>query len=111
MKDEYSILTKQNMDTFPFQQTHAPVGAAAPDLLLEMTFSPKLFIIGDIASKLEPLVQHGVEWLDARVDNSPSQPSDEQLEVYDNYRMPYIQQTYRLTDKEKQFGKLNGVVA
>ncbi|MFG0449892.1 hypothetical protein [Shewanella sp. yb_14] len=107
MKDEYSILTKQNMDTFPFQQTPAPVGAAAPDLLLEMTFSPKLFIIGDIASKLEPLVQHGVEWLDARVDNSPSQPSDEQLEVYDNYRMPYIQQTYRLTDKEKQFGKLN----
>lgn len=52
-------------------------------------------------------MQHGVEWLDARVDNSPSQPSDEQLEVYDNYRMPYIQQTYRLTDKEKQFGKLN----
>ncbi|BCV37343.1 hypothetical protein TUM17377_26710 [Shewanella chilikensis] len=52
-------------------------------------------------------MQHGAEWLDARVDNSPSQPSDEQLEVYENYRMTYIQQTYTMTDKAKQFGKLN----
>ncbi|MEL4426565.1 hypothetical protein AAEH84_12330 [Shewanella indica] len=72
-----------------------------------MSFSPKLLIIGDIASTPEPLVQHGAEWLDARVDNSPSQPSDEQLEVYENYRMTYIQQTYTMTDKAKQFGKLN----
>ncbi len=77
------------------------------DLLLEMTFSPKIFIIDYIDSKVEALVQHGVEWLDARVDCSPSQPSDEQIQVYENFRMPYIHQTYLLTNHEKQYGKLN----
>ncbi|MBE3961603.1 hypothetical protein HJ143_12405 [Vibrio parahaemolyticus] len=72
-----------------------------------MTFSPKLFIISDIASKVEKLVVHGVEWLDARVDCSPSQPSDDEIKVYEDYSMPYIHQTYKLTDKEKQYGKLN----
>ncbi|EKM26253.1 hypothetical protein VCHENC03_5167 [Vibrio sp. HENC-03] len=72
-----------------------------------MTFSPKLFIISDIASKVEKLVVHEVEWLDARVDCSPSQPTDEKIKVYEDYRMPYIHQTYKLTDKEKQCGKLN----
>lgn len=107
MKEQYNILSKQNSLLFPFQQTPSPTVPVEPDLLLEMTFSPKLFLIDDIASKVERLVQHGVEWLDARVDCSPSQPSDEQLKVYDNYRMPYIHQTYKLTDQEKQFGKLN----
>ena len=78
-----------------------------PDLLLEMTFSPKLFIIGDIASEVEKLVVNGVEWLDARVDCSQSQPTDDQTKVYEDYPMPYIHQTYKLTDKEKQYGKLN----
>ncbi|MFS1947782.1 hypothetical protein BCU64_011035 [Vibrio lentus] len=76
-----------------------------------MTFSPKLFVIGDIASKVEQLVVHGVEWLDARVDCSPSQPSDDQIKVYEDYRMPYIHQTYKLTNQEKQFGKLNWIDA
>lgn len=107
MKEQYVILTKQRLDNFPFQQTPIPIVPVEPDLLLEVTFSPKLFIISDIASKVEQLVQHGVEWLDARVDCSPSQPSDDQIKVYEDYRMPYIHQTYRLTDKEKQYGKLN----
>ncbi|USD31538.1 MULTISPECIES: hypothetical protein [Vibrio] len=107
MKEQYVILTKQRLDNFPFQQTPMPIVPVEPDLLLEMTFSPKLFIISDIASKVEQLVQHGVDWLDARVDCSPSQPSDDQIKVYEDYRMPYIHQTYRLTDKEKQYGKLN----
>ncbi|KLN63068.1 hypothetical protein [Vibrio sp. VPAP30] len=107
MRQEYSVLTKRNLTSFPFKQTPKPIVPVEPDLLLEMTFSPKLFIIGDIASKVEQLVQHGVEWLDARVDCSPSQPSDDQIKVYEDYRMPYIHQTYKLTDKEKQYGKLN----
>ncbi|AXN29952.1 hypothetical protein [Vibrio coralliilyticus] len=107
MKQQYVILTKQRLDNFPFQQTPMPIVPVEPDLLLEVTFSPKLFIISDIASKVEQLVQHGVDWLDARVDCSPSQPSDNQIKVYEDYRMPYIHQTYRLTDKEKQYGKLN----
>lgn len=52
-------------------------------------------------------MQHGVEWLDARVDNSPNQPANDQLKVYENFRMPYIHQTYRLTQQDKQLGKLN----
>ncbi len=101
------LLTKQSGIDFPFKATPAPIVPVEPDLLLEMTFSPKLFIISDIASKVEKLVVHGVEWLDARVDCSPSQPSDDQIQVYENFRMPYIHQTYRLTNQEKQYGKLN----
>ncbi|MDE3899216.1 MULTISPECIES: hypothetical protein [Vibrio] len=107
MKSEYFILEKNRLKEFPLQETPRPIVPVEPDLLLEMTFSPKLFIISDIASKVEQLVQHGVDWLDARVDCSPSQPSDDQIKVYEDYRMPYIHQTYRLTDKEKQHGKLN----
>ncbi len=107
MKNQYYILSKQLLDKFPFQQTPKRMIPTEPDLLLEMTFSPKLFIIDDIASKVEALVQHGVEWLDARVDCSPSQPADDQIQVYENFRMPYIHQTYRLTNQEKQYGKLN----
>ena len=107
MKEDYIILTKQSLTNFPFQQSPKPIVPVEPDLLLEMTFSPKLFIISDIASKVEKLVVHGVEWLDARVDCSPSQPSDDEIKVYEDYRMPYIHQTYKLTDKEKQYGKLN----
>ena len=107
MKEQYLILTKQTLDSFPFQPTSIAMFSGEPDLLLELTFSPKLFIVKDIASKIEQWVQHGVEWVDARVDCSPSQPSDDQLKVYENFRMPYIHQTYRLTDKEKQYGKLN----
>ncbi|MFA0525598.1 hypothetical protein AB4517_18680 [Vibrio sp. 10N.222.52.C3] len=111
MKNQYSVLSKQNLTEFPFQQTPKPIVPVEPDLLLEMTFSPKLFVIGDIASKVEQLVVHGVEWLDARVDCSPSQPSDDQIKVYEDYRMPYIHQTYKLTNQEKQFGKLNWIDA
>lgn len=111
MKNQYSVLSKQNLTEFPFQQTPKPIVPVEPDLLLEMTFSPKLFVIGDIASKVEQLVEHGVEWLDARVDCSPSQPSDDQIKVYEDYRMPYIHQTYKLTNQEKQFGKLNWIDA
>lgn len=107
MKNEYKLLSNQSLENFPFQKTPTPIVPVEPDLLLEITFSPKLFIIDDIASKVEQLVQHGVEWLDARVDCSPSQPSDDQIKVFENYRMPYIHQTYKLTDKDKQYGKLN----
>ncbi len=107
MTNQYYILSKRILEQFPFQQTPKRMLQAEPDLLLEMTFSPKLFIIDDIASKVEALVQHGVEWLDARVDCSPSQPADDQIQVYENFRMPYIHQTYRLTNQEKQYGKLN----
>ncbi|OCH07666.1 hypothetical protein [Aliivibrio fischeri] len=107
MNNEYHILSKSIFSQFPFQQTPKPIVPVEPDLLLEMTFSPKLFIINDIAEKVENLVQHGVEWLDARIDCSPSQPSDEQIKVFENFRMPYIHQTYRLTNEEKQYGKLN----
>ncbi|TNY65375.1 hypothetical protein CGK67_02745, partial [Vibrio parahaemolyticus] len=55
MKEDYIILTKQNLTNFPFQQTPKPIVPVEPDLLLEMTFSPKLFIISDIASKVEKL--------------------------------------------------------
>ncbi|OBS95866.1 hypothetical protein BCT93_24835 [Vibrio lentus] len=111
MKNQYSVLSKQNLTEFPFQQTPKPIVPVEPDLLLEMTFSPKLFVIGDIASKVEQLVVHGVEWLDARVDCSPSQPSDDQIKVYEDYRMPYIHQAYKLTNQEKQFGQLNWIDA
>ncbi|CDU07709.1 Conserved hypothetical protein [Vibrio coralliirubri] len=111
MKENYVILTKQTLTDFPFQQSLKPIVPVEPDLLLEMSFSPKLFIIGDIAEKVEKLVIHGVEWLDARVDCSPSQPSDDQIKVYEDYRMPYIHQTYKLTNQEKQFGKLNWIDA
>ncbi|WP_261886078.1 hypothetical protein [Vibrio pomeroyi] len=111
MKNQYSVLSKQNLTEFPFQQTPKSIVPVEPDLLLEMTFSPKLFIIGDIASKVEQLVVHGVDWFDARVDCSPSQPSEDQIKVYEDYRMPYIHQTYKLTNQEKQFGKLNWIDA
>ncbi|ACH64195.1 hypothetical protein GNP63_12005 [Aliivibrio fischeri] len=107
MNSQYNIFSKTKLEYFPFQQTPKPIVPVEPDLLLEMTFSPKLFIINDIAEKVENLVQHGVEWLDARIDCSPSQPSDEQIKVFENFRMPYIHQTYRLTNEEKQYGKLN----
>ena len=103
----YTVLSKQSLTGSLFQQSPKPIVPVEPDLLLEMTFSPKLFIISDIASEVEKLVVHGVEWLDARVDCSPSQPSDDEIKVYEDYRMPYIHQTYKLTDKEKQYGKLN----
>ncbi|MGI3094439.1 hypothetical protein ACRTEP_23795 [Vibrio diabolicus] len=103
----YAVLSKQSLTDFPFQQSSKPIVPVELDLLLEMTFSPKLFIISDIASEVEKLVVHGVEWLDARLDCSPSQPSDDEIKVYEDYRMPYIHQTYKLTDKEKQYGKLN----
>ncbi|PKF48958.1 hypothetical protein [Enterovibrio nigricans] len=103
----YSVLSKRLVSEFPFQQTPKPIVPAEPDLLLEMTFSPKLFIISDIAEKVEKLVKHGVEWLDARVDCSPSQPADDQIKVYEDFRMPYIHQAYRLTNEDKQYGKLN----
>ena len=108
---EYHILSKGSLNSFEFKQTPEPIVPVAPDLLLEMTFSPKLFMAADIAEKVEQLVRHGVEWLDARVDCSPSQPTDEQIKVYGNYRMPYIHQAYRLTDQEKQYGKLNWIGA
>ncbi|MDP2502242.1 hypothetical protein BCT47_24935 [Vibrio splendidus] len=106
---EYKILSKLTLSNFPFKHSPKPIVPVEPDLLLEMTFSPKLFIIGDIAEKVENLVVHGVEWLDARVDCSPSQPSDDQIKVYEDYRMPYIHQTYKLTNQEKQFGQLNWI--
>ncbi|MFA0511555.1 MULTISPECIES: hypothetical protein [unclassified Vibrio] len=111
MNDEYQVLTKQSLANFQLQQSPKPIVPVEPDLLLEMTFSPKLFIIDDIAEKVEQLVVHGVEWLDARVDCSPSQPSGDQIKVYEDYRMPYIHQTYKLTNQEKQFGKLNWIDA
>ncbi|QUM80177.1 hypothetical protein HWV01_07715 [Moritella sp. 5] len=107
MKNEYHLLSKTQFAHFPFQQSAKPIVPVEPDLLLEMTFSPKLFIIDDISPKVEALVKHGVEWLDARVDCSPSQPEDDDIKVHENYRMPYIHQTYSLTNEEKQFGKLN----
>lgn len=107
MKTEYTILSKNTLSQFPFQQTPERIVPVEPDLLLEMTFSPKLFIIDDISPKVEAFVKHGVEWLDARVDCSPSQPGDDNINVYENFRMPYISQTYRLTNEDKQFGKLN----
>ena len=107
MNSQYYIFSKTKLEYFPFQQTPKPIVPVEPDLLLEMTFSPKLFIINDIAEKVENLVRHGVEWLDARIDSSPSQPTDEQIKVFENFRMPYIHQTYRLTNEEKQYGKLN----
>ncbi|MEZ8504328.1 hypothetical protein AB6D08_23835 [Vibrio splendidus] len=109
MNDEYQVLTKQSLANFQLQQSPKPIVPVEPDLLLEMTFSPKLFIIDDIAEKVEQLVVHGVEWLDARVDCSPSQPSDDQIKVYEDYRMPYIHQTYKLTNQEKQFAQLNWI--
>ncbi|PTP40646.1 hypothetical protein [Vibrio splendidus] len=109
MNDEYQVLTKRSLANFQLQQSPKPIVPVEPDLLLEMTFSPKLFIIDDIAEKVEQLVVHGVEWLDARVDCSPSQPSDDQIKVYEYYRMPYIHQTYKLTNQEKQFGQLNWI--
>lgn len=105
MKNEYTILSKNIFDQFPFQQTELKI--TEPDLLLEMTFSPKLFILNDISPKIEALIVNGVEWLDARVDYSPSQPSEDNMKIYENFRMPYIHKTYRLTDEEKQFGQLN----
>lgn len=107
MKNEYTILSKNTFVSFPFQQTPERIVPSEPDLLLEITFSPKLFIINDISPKVEALITHGVEWLDARIDCSPSQPGPDQIKVYDNFRMPYIHQTYRLTNEEKQYGKLN----
>ena len=104
---QYYILSKQTLHQFPFKQTATPIVSVEPDLLLEMTFSPKLFIIDDIAEKLERIITHGVEWLDARVDCSPSQPKDDEIKVYENFRMPYIHQIYRLTNQEKEYGKLN----
>ncbi len=77
MRNQYNVLSKQNLTEFPFQQTQKSIVPVEADLLLEMTFSPKLFIIGDIADKVEKLVVHRMEWLDARVDCSPSQPSDD----------------------------------
>ena len=103
----YAVLSKQSLTDLPFQKSSKPIVPVEPDLLLEMTFSPKLFIISGIASEVEKLVVHGVEWLDARADCSPSQPSDDEIRVYEDYRMPYIHRGYRLTDKEKQYGKLN----
>ncbi|TNY52517.1 hypothetical protein CGK67_23230, partial [Vibrio parahaemolyticus] len=55
MKEQYHLLTKQDLGNFPFQQSPKPIVPVEPDLLLEMTFSPKLFIISDIASKVEKL--------------------------------------------------------
>lgn len=107
MKNEYHILSKTLLSGFIFQQTPERIVPTEPDLLLEMTFSPKLFIINDLSPKVENLVQHGVEWLDARIDCSPSQPADDQIKVFENFRMPYIHQIYRLTNEEKQYGKLN----
>ena len=40
-------------------------------------------------------------------DCSPSHSPDDEIKVYEDYRMSYIHQTYKLTDKEKQYGKLN----
>ncbi len=105
--NDYIVLSKQSLSYFPLQQSPKRMLPLEPDLLLEMTFSPKLFIIDDIAAKVEAVVQYGVEWLDARVDCSPSQPSEDEILVYENFRMPYIHQTYRLTNQEKQYGKLN----
>ncbi|MGY3687693.1 hypothetical protein ACXAAV_13525 [Vibrio coralliilyticus] len=105
--NEYIILSKSYFNKFPFQNSPTPIVPVEPDLLLEMTFSPKMFLISDIAEKLEQIVKYGVEWVDARVDCSPSQPNEDQIKYYEDYRMAYIHQTYRLTDKEKQYGKLN----
>ncbi|NRA83801.1 MAG: hypothetical protein HRU22_08545 [Gammaproteobacteria bacterium] len=107
MNNQYHILSKQVINQFVFQQSAKTMITVQPDLLLEITFSPKLFIIDDIATKIEALVKHGVEWLDARIDNSPSLPQDDEIKVFENFRMPYIHQTYRLTDQEKQLGQLN----
>ncbi|MGR5286339.1 hypothetical protein ACP3V5_13530 [Vibrio maritimus] len=109
MKEEYKILSNKNIDRFPLKQSPRRIAQSEPDLLLELTFSPKLFLIDDISKKIEAVLKKGVEWLDARVDCSPSMPSEEQFLIYDNYRMPYIFQTYRLTDVEKIHGKLNWI--
>ena len=105
--NDYALLSRQSLAEFAFQPTPKSTVTLEPDLLLEITFSPKLFIVNDIAERIAERVQHGVEWLDARVDCSPSQPSKDQIKVFENFRMPYIHQTYRLTNEEKQYGKLN----
>ena len=84
----YIVLSKQSLTDFPFQQSPKPIVPVEPDLLLEMLFSTKLFIISAIVSKLEKLVIHGLEWLDARVGCSPSQPTYDEIKAYEDYRMP-----------------------
>ncbi|GAB7223125.1 hypothetical protein VoSk93_23410 [Vibrio owensii] len=49
MKKQYKILSKKSLSDFPFQQSLKPI---VSDLILEMTFSPKLFIISDIVSEI-----------------------------------------------------------
>ena len=107
MKNQYQILSKETLAKFFFKESSSSIVSVEPDLLFDMTFSPKIFIINDISKKIESFVQYGVEWLTARVDCSPSQPEYDQIKVYENFRMPYIHQTYRLTVESKQFGKLN----
>ena len=107
MKNEYTILSKNTFDQFPFQTTPKRIIPVIPDLVLDMNFSPKLYLIADLSPKVEGFVLHGVEWLDASVDRSPSQPDENDVKVSEYYRMVYIHQTYRLTDEEKQIGQLN----
>lgn len=107
MKNEYSILSKQTLEAFALQQTTGLKHKAKPDVVLEMSFSPKLYIVKDLANKVESLVNQGVEWLDAKVDASVSRPSDEELVIFEDYRMPYIHQTFALTGQDKRNGKLN----
>lgn len=68
-----------------------------------------MFIIDNVSPKIENMVQHGVEWLDARVDCSPSQPDEDEMKVHENFRMPYIHQVYKLTNEDKKYGKLNWI--
>ncbi len=56
MSNEYHILCKKLLVQFSFQQMPKRMLRIDPDLLLEMTFSPKLFIIDDIDSKVEAMV-------------------------------------------------------
>ncbi|MGR5096722.1 hypothetical protein ACPV5O_25940 [Vibrio maritimus] len=109
MKEQYRILSKQTLSDFPFYHSPQKIVPSEPDLLLEMTFSPKIYLIDNLSPEIESIVKNGVEWLDARIDCSPSMPSEEQIIVYENYRMPYVHQTYKLTNLEKQYGKLNWV--
>lgn len=107
MTKRYHILSKRNIDSFPFQKTEKKIIPVEPDLLIDLSFSPKLFVINDISPVIEKMTKSGVEWIDSCIDCSPSQPQDDEVRVYENFRTPYIHRTFRLTTKEKKHDELN----
>lgn len=110
MQQQYVILSQTTLDSLPLPISPEPAAGAAPatpQLLLEMTFSPKLFVSNDLLSQLQPLCGDTTEWLPAAIDASPSQPQADEIRHYDYYHMAYIQQSYRLTELQPQPGRLN----